>query len=273
MTILNLKEGTIIALSAHRWATAQPLLRPLPQGVNKPLNGRQVDKFPPFFFRLINMQQTKVRFMIAALFKEREAGEGSFAQYPAGTRIVQFWLHQPTRLTDGHIAFRPGGTPRISINRSLAGTAQDIGAQAAMEQTMQRDEAGMAIWADTQIKALVAELDLPGDTVAPADRLADALLRPVLAAEKSAVNRLSIRWDADKKDPTDAIGLRYSVVQKAEAILNDAGLLADGNGTVIADDEVAATLEVTEFSAAKSLLWNTLTVEERRYNCRISPAP
>ena len=67
-------------------------------------------------------------------------------------------------------------------------------------------------------------------------------------------NRLSIQWDVAERDIQDAIGLRYTVVQKAEAILNDAELLVDQSGTVVPDNDVSATLEASEFDAARTLL-------------------
>ena len=86
---------------------------------------------------------------------------------------------------------------------------------------------------------------------------------------RAFATQLSSRWDVAEGDISDAIDLRYQVVQKAEAILNNAGLLVDASGRVVAEDAVSATREVAEFDAARTLLLNALSPEERRYNCSI----
>ena len=207
--------------------------------------------------------------VIASLFKEQSGAEGVFGRQEPETRIVRFWIHQKTRLTDGHIAFPATGNPRISINWSSRGTPSDVAERADYEGAVRRQQAGMTEWDENRVAALVADLGIESDCLGPFNTFADAVLQQVRNTERSAVHKLSIQWEVEDQDISDAIGMRYLAVQKAEAILNDAGLLVDPDGTVVNDNEVAATLEVTEFEAAKSLLWTTLSPEERRYNCRI----
>ena len=209
--------------------------------------------------------------VVSALFKDSVdiADHVSSSSAPE-TRIITFWLHQPTRLTDGHIAIRADGTSRITVNWSSKGKPFDVASRARHDTASRQQDAGMTAWDSAQVSALLDDLSIPHVGQKPIDAFADAVLAPIRASERQAAERLSIQWDVSERDIQDAIGLRYTVVQKAEAILNDAGLLVDQSGTVVADDEVAATLEVSEFNAAKSLLWTKLTAEERRYNCRIA---
>lgn len=205
--------------------------------------------------------------VVSALFKEDASHSAA-----AGTRKVDFWLHQPTRITDGHILLQADGTFRINVNWSNKGKPFDVAARARYDAAMRRDEAGMTAWGDAQVGALLADLNISPGARSPVEALCDTVLAPIRSAERQAAERLSIQWEVSDRDIPDAIGLRYQVVQKAEAILNDAGLLVDQDGTVVSDDTVAATLEVSEFGAAKSLLMSKLTAEERRYNCQILQA-
>lgn len=207
--------------------------------------------------------------VIALLFKEEWANEGSHGDQKPESRIVRFWIHQPNRLTDGHIAFAEDGTARASINMSTKGKRAKVHARALYDGSMRRTDAGYTQWDGDRVKALLEAMQVELGEKSPAESFADAILRPIRAAESAMAEHLSILWDVDDKDISDAIGLRYQVVQKAEAILNDAGLLVDPMGTVVANDRVLATIEVTQFEAAKSLLMNSLNAEERRFNCRI----
>lgn len=203
--------------------------------------------------------------VVSALFKEDPKNAAA-----PGKRIIRFWLHQPTRLTDGHIALHADGTSRIAVNLSTKGKPFDIAERARHDGAMRREHEGMTAWDDAQVRDLLALLNIAPDGQTPIRLFADIILAPIRCAEREAAKRLSIQWDVEDKDLPDAIGLRYQVVQKAEAILNDAGLLVDQDGTVVAGDTVTATLEVFEFAPAKALLWEKLTAEERRYNCRIA---
>lgn len=203
------------------------------------------------------------------LFKEACAShQGQNAQTPT-TEILRFWLHQSNRVTDGHIAFQPDGTAHTSINLSTKGRHSTIEARAAYDAAMRRDQAGYDEWDDARLTSLLDKMSIEIGDKSPAQAFASAVLAPIRATESAAAEHLSILWDVEDEDIHDAIGLRYHVVQKAEAILNDAGLLVDQMGTVVAEDNVSATIEVTQFAAAKSLLMNTLSADERRYNCRI----
>ena len=210
--------------------------------------------------------------VIASLYKEQSRANGASGSPGSETRIIHFWIHQKTRLTDGHIVIPASGKPRISVNWSSRGTPSDIAERARYEQTARKQQAGMAEWDKEQVAALLAELGIEHGSGNATKAFADVVLHQVRNAERAAAHKLSIQWDVEEQDISDAIGMRYLAVQKAEAILNDAGLLVDADGTVVNDTQVAATLEVTEFEAAKSLLWTTLSPEERRYNCRIVSA-
>ncbi len=203
--------------------------------------------------------------VIALLFKEEQS---SSDQSPE-TRILRYWLHQSNRITDGTIIFAPDGTARASINMSTKGKRAQVHARALYDGSLRRTDGGYVDWEEERLSELLVAMQIEPGTKPPAERFAEAILRPIRATESAMAEHLSILWDVEDKDISDAIGLRYHVVQKAEAILNDAGLLVDPMGTVVADDRVLATMEVTQFEAAKSLLMNTLSPEEKRYNCRI----
>ncbi|MGR3514168.1 MAG: hypothetical protein ACU0GG_15515 [Paracoccaceae bacterium] len=207
--------------------------------------------------------------MVVALFKEDSAARTSQSSTSPKTRIVRFWLHQPNRLTDGHLAIGETGETRVSINLSTRDTTKTITERAAADRAAREGQDGYSIWDNAAVADLLGAMDIDCAGRSPCDVFADAVVAPVEATERAAADRLSIQWDVEERDIPEAIGLRYLVIQKAEAILNDAGLLVDPKGTVVADDTVAATLDVTEFSAAKSLLASVLTAEERRFNCRI----
>ncbi|MEM7719668.1 MAG: hypothetical protein AAF222_10740 [Pseudomonadota bacterium] len=210
--------------------------------------------------------------MVTALFKEETASQSFLNSFDPATRIVWFWIHEPARITDGHVAFETGAAPRISINMSTKGKPFDIAQRARLDGASRQDEAGLTHWNDAEVTALLADLGADSMGAAPVEAFAEAVVGPLRAEDRATAARLSILWDVDDRDIRDAISLRYQVVQKAEALLNDAGLLVDPSGTVVPDHTVAATLEVAEFEAAKTLLWNKLSPEERRYNCRIQPS-
>ena len=205
--------------------------------------------------------------VVSALFKEETPNSTA-----PGTRKICFWLHQPTRLTDGHIVLQEDGTSKTVVNLSTKGKPFEISARARHDNSMRREDAGMAEWDDVQIAALLADLEIDQASASPVEAFADAVIAPIRAAERSAAKHLSIQWDVEERDIPEAISLRYQVVQKAEAILNDAGLLVDQDGTCVSDETISATLEVSEFDAAKALLWSALNAEDRRYACRIDEA-
>ena len=210
--------------------------------------------------------------VVALLFKEECAVESILSGDAPETRIIRFWIHQSNRLTDGHITIQPDGTSSTSINLSSKGKRSSIAARAAYDGEIRQSEAGFEAWDDARVADLLSDMQIESGAASPSNAFADAILAPVRAVESSMAEQLSIQWEVQDEDIPDAIGLRYHVVQKAEAILNDAGLLVDQMGTVVADDSVSATMEVTQFGAAKSLLMNTLSADERRYNCRIEHA-
>lgn len=197
----------------------------------------------------------------ALLFKEECSADGS--------RVVRFWIHQPNRLTDGHIAIGQDGKARTSVNMSSKGKRAAIEARADYDGSMRRKAGGFEEWDDARLAALLDDLQVEAGNRPHADAFAEAIVMPIRAVESAMAEHLAIKWDVRDEDISDAIGLRYHVVQKAEAILNDAGLLVDQMGTVVADDQVSATIEVTQFAAAKTLLMSALSAEERRYNCQI----
>ena len=207
--------------------------------------------------------------VIALLFRDEHTSVQTSNDQTPDTRIVRFWIHQTNRLTDGTFTYSEDGTAKASINMSTKGKRAKVHARALYDGSIRRTDAGYTDWDDNRINALLEAMQVDPSEKPPAERFAEVILRPIRATESAMAEHLSILWDAEDKDISDAIGLRYHVVQKAEAILNDAGLLVDPMGTVVADDRVLATLEVTQFAAAKSLLMNSLSSEERRYNCRI----
>ncbi|MEM6387002.1 MAG: hypothetical protein AAF718_12290 [Pseudomonadota bacterium] len=207
--------------------------------------------------------------MVTLLFKETLAANSYFSKYQPEARVVAFWIHQQTRLTDGHVVLQPNGKAQIVVNWSAHGKPFTIAERARLDGRMRREDAGMTEWRDADVIALLEHLGVDVLADAAIDTFVDVIIGPICANERESAERLSIRWDVDDKDIKDAIGLRYQVVQKAEAVLNDAGLLVDPNGAVVSDETVSATLEVAEFTAAKALLWKALSAGERRYNCRI----
>jgi len=205
--------------------------------------------------------------MVQALLKEFRADSGNPQGYDPETKVIRFWFHQATRLTDGHIALSADGTSRIVVNWSTRGTRREIEDRARIDAD-DRMADGYSEWSDAQVFSVLLALGIETGASAK-ETLAKAVVAPMEAAERASAERLSIQWEVDEINLGDAIGLRYMVVQKAEAILNDAGLLANPEGTVVSDERVSATLEVAEFAAARNVLLEELTPTERRYNCRI----
>lgn len=210
--------------------------------------------------------------VITSLFKEESASESFLSEYGPETRIIWFWIHETNRLTDGYVALNPDGTSRVSITWTSTGSASDIANRARYEADHRRDGVGLSAWDEDQQSSMLTALGITAENISAEEAFAEFALAPIRALERSSTHQLSIAWDAEEDDIQEAIGLRYLVVQKAEAILNDAGLLVDPQGTVVDSDTLSATMGVKEFNTAKSLLWEKLSPEERRYNCRIVSA-
>lgn len=208
--------------------------------------------------------------MVAALFKDTQANATFLRQYADDTRIIRYWLHQPTRLTDGHIALTQDGTARYVVNWSRRGTHREISYLAQTARLILRGEEGFECWTNAQLSDLLRSLGAaPQPGHSDLTLLADILTAPILSAERAGAENLSLHWEVDDKHLADALSHRFAVVQKAEAILNEAGLLVDPEGTIVSQQEVSATLKVSEFKAAQAVLRTRLHTSDLRYNCKI----
>lgn len=98
-------------------------------------------------------------------------------------------------------------------------------------------------------------------------RLPDLRNRVEEAAPEDA--RLCIQWDIDAHDPEAALALRNQVLEEAETLLDAAGLLVDWEGASVGAGTVETTFSVTDFDAAKALVWEALSPAQKGHNCRI----
>ena len=94
-------------------------------------------------------------------------------------------------------------------------------------------------------------------------------LKSQIACAEPEDSVLCVQWEIGDGDPNDALSLRNAVTEKVEAALDRAGLLVDWEGASIGMGTVETSFSVTDFRAAKTVVWDSLSDSEKINGCRI----